>query len=104
WRPSASSGAHSTPWNRRKRSTYSSPGSRTRQATPSSCAKSTTPCRERTDADRPPNPGATRIPTVSRLLPAPASPAGEHLCAALVCLPLEGLEVALGYDRLLWAQ
>ena len=33
-----------------------------------------------------------------------ASPAGELLRATLICLPLEGLEVALGYDRLLGAQ
>src|SRR5215510_12227137 len=32
------------------------------------------------------------------------SPAGELLCAVLICLPLKGLEVALGYDRLLDAQ
>ena len=32
------------------------------------------------------------------------SPAGELLRAPLICLPLKGLEVALGYDRLLGAQ
>jgi hypothetical protein len=33
-----------------------------------------------------------------------ASPARELLDAALICLPLKGLEVAFGYDRLLGAQ
>lgn len=48
------------------------------------------------------------LPALPRPLPALpgalVSPAGELLCAVLICFPLKGLEVALGYDRLLDAQ
>jgi hypothetical protein len=54
------------------------------------------------EVDRPDHVAAAgQVPRPALVL---AAPVGGLLCAALICLPLKGLEVALGYGRLLGAQ